>query len=439
MSNNTICAGDSVIFTDASTGGTVTIWQWDFDSTGVGGASPSTAINQGPHTVTYNTPGTYTIELIVFDGTNFDTISNILTVTDCSPTANFSASQTTLCETDCITFTDLSTGTPTGWTWSFPGGTPSSATGANPGSICYSTAGTYNVTLTVTNQYGLDSVVMTGLITVNICAAPTAGITMNDVDGEICENNCIDFTYDQGTGGVPTTLNWTFPGGTPSTYTSNNAAEVITVCWNDTSGTFQVDLSVSNVNGSDNTSQPVVVHLEPLVNAGPDINVIIGTDQNIGAQATDTAGNPLSGGTYTWTPSNDLSCTGCQNTTALQPINTITYTVTYTDQYGCVVTDDVTLNIEIVLNIGVPSAFSPNGDGSNDFLIVRGEAVIKTLSFVVYNRYGQKVFETTDKKQGWDGKHKGKDLNPGVFVYVVNVTFIDNSTAKLKGNVTLVR
>ena len=438
-SNNSICAGDSVVFTDATTGGTPTIWQWDFDLTTLGGAAPATAINQGPHTVFFNNPGTYTVELIVFDGTVFDTITNTITVTDCSPTANFSASQTTLCETDCITFTDLSTGTPTSYSWSFPGGTPATATGSNPGSICYAAAGNYNVTLTVTNQYGVDSLVMTNMITVNLCTAPTAGITMNDLDGEICDNGCIDFIYDGGTGGTPTTLTWTFPGGTPSTYNSTDPNETITVCWNDTSGTFNVSLAVSNANGNSNANTNVIVHLEPIVNAGLDTSITIGANGFLNAVVTDTAGNTITGGTFGWTPSGNLTNPNGQSTTVTQPLETNTYTVTYTDQYGCVVTDDVVITVDIALNIGVPSAFSPNGDGSNDFLFVKGDVVIQTMNFTIYNRYGQKVFETQDIGQGWDGTHNGKELNPGVFVYYVNVTFIDGTAGQLKGNVTLVR
>ena len=64
--------------------------------------------------------------------------------------------------------------------------------------------------------------------------------------------------------------------------------------------------------------------------------------------------------------------------------------------------------------------------------------MIESMVFTIYNRYGQKVFETTDKEEGWDGTHNGKELNPGVFTYYVEATFIDGSRGQLKGNVTLV-
>jgi gliding motility-associated-like protein len=140
-----------------------------------------------------------------------------------------------------------------------------------------------------------------------------------------------------------------------------------------------------------------------------------------------------------WSPSTDLSCVLCQTTTVIQPLDDGTYIVTYTAENGCVVNDTIRVIIDMQLNIGVPSAFTPNGDGKNDFLVVRGQLVIESLSFSVYNRYGQEVFSTTDKTKGWDGTHNGKELNPGVFVYTVNATMIDGSRQQLKGNVTLIK
>ena len=61
------------------------------------------------------------------------------------------------------------------------------------------------------------------------------------------------------------------------------------------------------------------------------------------------------------------------------------------------------------------------------------------MVFTIYNRYGQKVFETKNTNLGWDGTHNGKELNPGVFVYYVEVTFLDGTTGELKGNVTLIK
>jgi PKD repeat protein len=87
------------------------------------------------------------------------------------PTADFVANRTNICVGNCINFTDLSTGTPTSWSWSFPGGTPATSTAQNPTNICYNTAGTYNVTLTATNANGSNAITKTGYITVSTTGA----------------------------------------------------------------------------------------------------------------------------------------------------------------------------------------------------------------------------------------------------------------------------
>ncbi len=418
----TICAGDSITLT----GGGGVSYTWDNGATNGVPFAPAT-------TTTYTVTGT--------DANGCTNTAQItITVNSCSTvTAGFNTSATTICVGDSVIFTNASSSGVISWQWNFDftgigGATPPTASTAGPHTVFFNTIGTYTVQLLVSDGPAFDSI--TSTINVISCAAPTAGIMMDDLDGEICVNNCIDFSYDQGTGGLPTTLTWTFEGGTPATSSALNPG---LICWNDTTGTFNVTLSVSNANGSSNTSTVVVVHEEPLVFAGNDSSITIGTNGYLNAWATDTAGNIITGGSYSWNPTVLLTDPNSQNTTVNQPASTGNYTVTYTDQYGCVVTDDMWLFVDIALNIGVPSAFSPNGDGSNDFLFVRGEIVIESMNFTIFNRYGQMVFETTDIEEGWDGTHNGVELNPGVFVYYVNVTFIDGSAGQIKGNVTLVR
>jgi gliding motility-associated-like protein len=86
----------------------------------------------------------------------------------------------------------------------------------------------------------------------------------------------------------------------------------------------------------------------------------------------------------------------------------------------------------------VPNAFSPNLDGVNDILYVRGKC-LKNLTFMVFNRWGEKVFETSDQKIGWDGTFNGELLNTAVFVYRLEGTTFDGNSFSQKGNVTLIR
>jgi len=88
--------------------------------------------------------------------------------------------------------------------------------------------------------------------------------------------------------------------------------------------------------------------------------------------------------------------------------------------------------------IGVPNAFSPNGDGVNDVVRVEGKGIVK-LVFRIYNRWGEKVFESNDKSIGWDGYYKGELQEMDVFAYWVLADLIDGQTVPLKGNITLLR
>lgn len=104
----------------------------------------------------------------------------------------------------------------------------------------------------------------------------------------------------------------------------------------------------------------------------------------------------------------------------------------------CIDCDTTDTTISPIPNIFIPNVFSPNGDLNNDMLYVRGNN-IKELTFIIYNRWGEKVFESKDINDGWDGTHKGETLNPAVFVYYVEGTFIDGEPFSKKGNVTLVK
>ena len=86
---------------------------------------------------------------------------------------------------------------------------------------------------------------------------------------------------------------------------------------------------------------------------------------------------------------------------------------------------------------GVPTAFSPNGDGVNDILYVLGS--VQNMDFEIYNRWGQVVFHTDNRSVGWDGTFDGKALNPGVFAYHLTGKLANGTAVDNKGNITLVR
>ncbi len=119
-----------------------------------------------------------------------------------------------------------------------------------------------------------------------------------------------------------------------------------------------------------------------------------------------------------------------------------TYTVTLitTDANGC--SDTLTRTSYIIIQGGtfvfVPTAFSPNNDGANDILLPLGKDLSK-VTFQIFNRWGELVFESSSLNHGWDGMHKGEPAAMGVYVYSLKAEFTNQTTKKLSGTVTLVR
>jgi gliding motility-associated-like protein len=145
----------------------------------------------------------------------------------------------------------------------------------------------------------------------------------------------------------------------------------------------------------------------------------------------------LGANSYVWSPASGLSCSNCPSVNA-SPLQSTTYQVTGNDSSGCSYLLKVRLDVEIKLNeIFVPDAFSPNNDGNNDKLYVRGS--IKDFTFSVFNRWGEVVFRTQNQSSGWDGLFRGQELGAGVFVYYLSGVDAAGNTINKKGNITLVK
>jgi len=148
--------------------------------------------------------------------------------------------------------------------------------------------------------------------------------------------------------------------------------------------------------------------------------------------------------TYAWAPVSGLSCSNCAWPRAAAT-SSMRYTVTATNQYYC--TDTAMVHIKTFTNFGVtmPNAFTPNGDGQNDWFYVIGSWDIKELrDFHIYNRLGNVVFEAhntpaNDRSYGWDGNVNGKPSPMGTYAYFATVEFLDGTTQLVKGTVTLIR
>jgi gliding motility-associated-like protein len=188
----------------------------------------------------------------------------------------------------------------------------------------------------------------------------------------------------------------------------------------------------------------IVVMDAPVVVASNDTIITMGDSLLIGAY-----GIP-GGGIYTWTPSSSMNpLDGIGDTVMVGPVLSTYYVIQYDDGSYCYGYDTIYVEVIPVEYIDVPNAFSPNGDGIHDYLFVCGPGYncdvayagefIKSIRFKIYNRYGQMVFSTESTSEGWDGTFNGKQLDPGVFAWVLEYTFVSNKTGVKSGNVTLLR
>ncbi len=329
----TICIGDPVTFAATPTnGGTIPVYQWQVNGTNAGTNSPSFTTTGLANGDVITVIMTSSFACATGSPATSNTVSVV--VNSCTPpVANFTANQTIFCATPaCVNFTDLSTNTPTSWSWSFPGGSPATSTSQNPTNICYSANGSYDVTLIATNSDGSDTLTQTGYITVGLPVVVT-------ISGNLVINAC----------------------------------------------------------------ESTTLYADP-------------TD-----------------GTYAWSSG---SSTSPQVT--VSPTVTTDYTVTYTSPAGCTDSETTTVVVENIFTYYMPTGFSPNGDGINDIIQVQGRG-IDYINLKIFDRIGEKVFETTNPNEGWDGKLIVLRMNNNVFVYDLLVVFCDGSEAKEHGAIMLAR
>lgn len=336
---------------------------------------------------------------------------------------------------------------------------------ANGDTVVITPVATQIYTLTVTGTC-VKRPKTTVTIYVNNCAPTVPSFTMNT--DTICVNHCIyfeDLTYQTGNV-LPLFYEWIFTGGTPvgisgqytvvlpdtAYYAATDSTPIpsIKVCYKINStlnqnGVFPVTLNVSHgVGTATNTvTQYVRVDPGPLSNAGPNVTIDLGDSTQL--NGTMSTGN-FAITQYSWSPTDSLHCDippylnnwSCPRPWA-NPSETTTYYLTVRDQNGCYSKDSMTVYVELkCFDPFVPSAFSPNGDGQNDILYVRSNCLQKFV-FQVFDRWGEKVFETTTLDYGWDGTFRGLPVNAGVFVWTLEGFLFNGKETRQHGSTTVIR
>ena len=252
---------------------------------------------------------------------------------------------------------------------------------------------------------------ITGLTT--ICIGDTAILTAtNSVPGQ---------TY---------TIDWSPNAG----IVSGDGTSTIVIAPLD-STTYTVVFSTSS--GCSDTASYFITVVDPTTTgfvAWPDDYLIFNGDSTI------VHAGPAGGVTYNWVPPIALSNPDSINSYAF-PTTTTIYSVT-ADFGTCTATDTLIIRVmEFLCNenyVYVPNAFTPNADGKNDVLYVRTSDRVE-IYFAVFERWGEKVFETSDRNIGWDGKVNNREADPAVFDYYLRAKCPGGQEIFKKGNITLIR
>ena len=185
---------------------------------------------------------------------------------------------------------------------------------------------------------------------------------------------------------------------------------------------------------------PISVDIDPVdpIQLGETVTLIARPNLNVALDSAFWSG-----------PLDSIVCVGTDDdclAIEVGPFNSSTYEITIIDINGCTASTEILVEVDKIRNVFVPNAFSPNGDGSNDeFRVLTGQGIRNIKSIRLFDRWGALMYESFDRLPdpsgviGWDGTHRGKAMMPGVYVYAVEVEFIDNKTILYRGDITLIR
>lgn len=264
-------------------------------------------------------------------------------------------------------------------------------------------------------------------VTVHVinCNPPIASFTTIPGNDTLCTGQCIVLMNTSG-GGQPQNITWQVPGATPNSATGDFPQFCFPV-----PGNYTVFIKVTNNWGQDSLVANNYIHVvdTPTVKGIKDTTINFGDCVTLyGTQAS----------YYSWSGPNGTICMGCDSIT--QCLNeTTNFIITGYNSKNCKSYDTITVKVNSDCGeMFIPSAFSPNGDGMNDVLYVRGRC-LKNFTLQIFNRWGELVFETSDKNVGWDGTQNGQPLNTAVFVYKLEGTTWDDKQYIQKGNISLIR
>ena len=201
-------------------------------------------------------------------------------------------------------------------------------------------------------------------------------------------------------------------------------------------GEYQV--FVQDASGCEwDTSIFIIEPIEVTVDLGPDLLIELGESVTLSANTT---GNVTR---TDWTADVGTVPNGGFLTLDVEPLENTLYEVVVTNEHGCTSLDQILVKVETNRNVYFPTAFSPNGDGVNDFFtIFSDDLVIRVIKMQIFDRWGTQLylkeeFDPNVEDAGWDGFYKGERMQPGVFMYHTVVEFLDGKQGTYKGEFTI--
>lgn len=413
------CPNQSIVLTgnSATNGFNIASYLWNFPD-----GSTQTTVDA---TKIFTAIGSYNVRYRIYadNGCAGDT-TKIVTVG--SPVSLSVQATGKACADSVFTFTSsvpASTSNPPGWYWNFGDGNSTTITSSNTVTHSYSASAvtrTLKHAVSFTTGCGTDTVTYTIPV---IRSNPTASFSF--VPDTLCEKKPVQFN--SALTGISSWL-WDFGDGT------SNAAPPVQHAFSG-AGSFNVSLTVKDVNGCGSlpAADIVAINTAPAINAGPDKYFRIGSSVTLDASIP----NP---GNYNfvWTPSTYLNLATVLNPAALAD-RKMTYTLVATDKLThCTAADSMV--IKPIGIVQIPNAFTPNNDGKNDVFRILGAEMVTQFNLKIFNRYGQVVFETSDKNEGWDGKVKGSLVPSGGFIYILTYSAPNYPAVQVeKGSFVLIR
>jgi len=274
---------------------------------------------------------------------------------------------------------------------------------------------------------GHETVFMAEFCIYNTCAPPScslSGAAVSSSLSTICTGDSARISVSP-LGETNVNYSW-IPGGQTTPTIEINP---------DISTTYHVVLKDASILGC---SQSASVSIR--VNPAPDVSIT--TSVETIADGSSVNLKATGGGTYLWKSSEEIECGTCADIT-VSPKNSTVYCVRVTGENGCVDSACATIHVETPCgDIFIPTAFSPNSDGENDNECVLGMIsgnCIESFHLTIFDRWGEKVFDTRNPTFCWDGKYRGRSMDMGVFSYFLSASLTNDKTVIKKGNITLVR